>query len=90
MNSLEQYLQTLPAMKAGKARKTLEKQQGFSGVIMNRHVWAELNAGSVTLDRQRARCITCMESGIFYDFCDITVAVVDYVEFLQNKMEREA
>lgn len=93
---LEQYLDHVHrqtcfrsgTMKLGKVRATLLREQGFNGEVMPRHVYAEkrVAARDVEIDRRRARYINT-ETGTFLDFCDVTVGMVDYTEWLMNRKD---
>ena len=78
---LGQYLASIPsAMERGRVRAALERRQGFSGEVMPRHVWAETHAATVDIDRGRL----WTGDNTFYEFGDVTLALVRYVVFLQS------
>lgn len=75
-------------MEAGKARATLLRQQGFNGEVMPRHVYAErrVAAGNVELDYKRKRYKNTAND-TFMDFSGVTLAMVDYTEWLMNRKD---
>jgi hypothetical protein len=70
-------------MEVGRTRSTLLRQQGFNGEVMPRHVYAEkrVEAANVELDFKRKH-FKNTETGTFFLFSDVTLAVVDYTEWL--------
>lgn len=81
---LEQYLATLPPMQAGKARKALDRYQGFNGELQKRYLHAERLAplSATRIDRDKSRLYT--SENTFFSFPAVTLAFVDYVEWLQG------
>jgi hypothetical protein len=93
---LEQYLDHVHqhtafrsgTMEVGKARSTLLRVQGFNGEVMPRHVYAErrVATGNVELDFKRKHYKNT-EAGTLFLFTDVTLAVVDYTEWLLARKE---
>lgn len=79
---LERYLASLAPLARGKARAALERVQGFSGIYMPRHQWAERNAATVWIDHDKARV---MLGASFYAFADVTGALVAYLAWMQRQ-----
>jgi hypothetical protein len=86
MTLLEQYLDHVfeqtkfrsGKMEMGKVRSTLLREQGFNGEVMPRHVYAEKRVASGNVET---------ESGALFLFADVTLAVVDYTEWLLSRKE---
>ena len=93
---LEQYLDHVHKttcfrsgkMEVGKVRSTLLREQGFNGDVMPRHAYAEsrVAAGNVEIDYKRKH-YKHTETGTLYLFTDVTLAVVDYTEWLLARKE---
>jgi hypothetical protein len=91
MTLLDQYLEHIHQQTAhrsgklevGRVRSTLLRQQGFNGVVLPRHVYAEkrVAAGNVELDFKRKH-FKNTDNGTLFLFSDVTLAVVDYTEWL--------
>jgi hypothetical protein len=91
MTLLEQYLAHVfehtkfrsGAMEMGRVRATLLRKQGFNGEVVPRHAYAEarVSAGNVELDHHRKHYKNT-ETGTLFLFSDVTLAVVDYTEWL--------
>ena len=82
--TLDHYLVTMTPLQAGKARKALEVQQGFDGVFMLRHQWAEAeHEAGATVDRVTKR--VNKPSGTFYRIADVTKAAADYLDWLNTR-----
>lgn len=91
MTLLERYLEHVHQltrhrsgkMEVGKVRATLLREQGFNGVVMPRYFYAEqrVAAGNVEIDYQRKHYRNT-ENGTLFLFPDVTLAVVDYTEWL--------
>ena len=91
MSLLEQYLEHVHRetafrsgkMEVGKVRSTLLRQQGFNGEVMPRHAYAEkrVAAENVELDYKRKHYKNTA-TGTLFLFTDVTLAVVDYTEWL--------
>lgn len=91
MTLLEQYLDHVfeqtkyrsGKMEVGKVRATLLRPQGFNGQVMPRHVYAEARvaAGNVEIDYKRKHYKNT-ETGALFLFSDVTLALVDYTEWL--------
>lgn len=91
MTLLEQYLEHVfeqtryrsGKMEVGKVRATLTRVYGFNGEVMPRHVYAEkrVAAGNVKIDYRR-KYYENTETGTLFLFSDVTLAVVDYTEWL--------
>ncbi|OJW21197.1 MAG: hypothetical protein BGO49_24600 [Planctomycetales bacterium 71-10] len=76
-------------MHAGKLRKALLRPQRYSGgPVTNRAAYAEsrVAAGNVKIDREKQR-YEDTDTGYFYAFSDITLALVDYTEWLLSRKE---
>ncbi len=96
MTLLEQYLDHVHQqtcfrsgkMEVGKVRSTLTREQGFNGEVMPRHAYAEkrVTAGNVQLDYKRKH-FKNTETGTLFLFSDVTLAVVDYTEWLLARKE---
>ena len=81
---LDRYLSLMTPMQAGKLKQVLMRQQGFSGVFMLRHVWAEkASAEGAMVDHIKRR--VNLRSGSFYLIKDITEAVADYLAWLNQE-----
>lgn len=78
---LNRFLSRMPAMQAGRARKALLRQAGFSGNFMRRHVWAETISRAARIDRDKGR-IYFAEDDRFYLIRDVTDICTQYVEWL--------
>lgn len=95
-NLLDQYLEHVHQqtafqcgkMEMGKVRATLLRLQGFNGEVMPRHVYAEKRAaaGNVEIDWKRKQ-FKNTETGALFLFSDVTLAVVDYTEWLMRRKE---
>ncbi len=93
---LEQYLDHVfeqtkyrsGKMEVGRVRSMLLREQGFNGEVMRRHVYAEnrVAAGNVELDFKRKHYRNA-ETGTLFMFSDVTLAVVDYTEWLLARKE---
>lgn len=85
---LAEYLATMSPMAAGKARKALERQQGFNMQFYRRHEYAEKLATmpGVHVDYDKGRVYTSPD-GRFFDISAVTVTFADYLVWL---MSREA
>lgn len=91
MSLLDQYLEHVfeqtkyrsGKMEVGRVRSTLLREQGFNGRVMPRHAYAEARvaAGNVELDFKRKHYKNT-ENGTLFLFSDVTLAVVDYTEWL--------
>ena len=91
---LEQYLNHVHQhtairsgkMEVGRIRSTLLREQGFNGEVMPRHAYAEkrVAAGNVDLKRKHFKNT---ENGTLFLFSDVTLAVVDYTEWLLARKE---
>jgi hypothetical protein len=75
-------------MEVGKVRSTLLREQGFNGEVMARHVYAEkrVATGNVELD-YKWKHYKNTETGTIFLFSDVTLAVVDYTEWLMSRNE---
>ena len=82
---LDTFLSTYSPMQAGRVRKTLERQQGFSGVFMRRHEFAEQLAAKpgARPDFVVGR-VYLSEQGNFYAFKDVTRDLAIYLAWLQS------
>jgi len=95
---LEQYLEHVHQqtafrsgkMEVGRVRSTLLRQQGFNGSVMRRHEYAETRvaAGNVELDYKRKHYRNTDNDTLFL-FSDVTLAVVDYTEWLMDTTTTE-
>jgi hypothetical protein len=93
---LEQYLDHVHQqtafrsgkMEVGKVRSTLLREQGFSGEVTPRHAYAEkrVAAGNVELDFKRKH-FKNPDTDTLLLFSDVTLAVVDYTDWLLARME---
>jgi len=91
MTLLEQYLEHVHQqtanrsgkMEVGRTRSTLQREQDFNGTIMTRAAYAEMrvSAGNVEIDYKRKH-FKNTETGTLFLFSDVTLAVVDYTEWL--------
>lgn len=82
-DSLSRYLDSIPStMERGRVRLALERTQGFSGNYMPRHKWAETHAAVVRVDEGKGRVWS--SDATFYEFGQLTLALVRYVVFLQR------
>lgn len=96
MNVLEQYLEHVHKltafrsgnMEVGKVRATLLREQGFNGQVMPRYAYAEqrVAAGNVELDYKRKHYKNT-DTGTLFTFKDVTMAVVDYTQWLIERKE---
>jgi hypothetical protein len=94
MTKLEEYLEHVHrvtafrcgAMEVGRVRSTLRREQGFNGEVMPRHAYAEkrVAAGNVEIDYKRKHYLNT-ETGTLFLFRDVTLAVVDYTEWLLER-----
>jgi len=75
-------------MEVGRTRSTLLREQGFNGEVMPRHLYAEnrVAAGNVEIDFKRKHYKNT-ETGTLFLFEDVTLAVVDYTEWLLSRKE---
>ncbi len=81
---LDQYLATIPEpMRRGRARKSLERQQGFAGQFHTRAAYAEANFRTLRIEFGRDRVWT--NDSTFFAISDVTVAFADYVVWLQQQ-----
>ncbi len=94
MSLLDQYLEHVfeqtkfrcGKMEMGRTRSTLLRTQGFNGEVMPRHLYAErrVAAGNVELDFKRKHYKNT-ETGALFLFSDVTLAVVDYTDWMLNR-----
>ena len=85
LTRLDVYLKQFSAMRAGKIRSTLEKQQSFSGSFHKRHVYAEMLAAcnkTVQVNPMENRVYTDLDAGVFYMYADVTKTFADYLQWL--------
>jgi hypothetical protein len=70
-------------MESARTRNILLRRQGFNGEVMPRHVYAEqrVAAGNVEIDYKRKHYKNT-ETGAVVLFPDVTLALVDYTEWL--------
>lgn len=75
-------------MEMGKVRATLLRQQGFNGEVMPRHAYAEkrVAAGDVEIDYKRKHYKNT-SNGTLLLFSDVTLALVDYTEWLLGRKD---
>lgn len=86
---IEEFLSQphITAMEAGLVRKTLLRPQRYNGgPVMTRAEYAEIRAelGNVRIDRHRAR-LHNTDTGTFFLFTDVTVAMVNYLDWLMKR-----
>lgn len=97
MNSLfDQYIEHVHErtkfrsgkMESERERNVLLRAQGFNGEVMPRHVYAErrVAAGNVEIDYKRKHYKNT-ENGTLFLFKDVTLALVDYTEWLLRRRE---
>lgn len=96
MTLLDQYLDHVfdqtkfrsGKMEVGRTRATLLRVQGFNGHVMTRAAYAEARvyAGNVEIDYKRKHYKNT-ETGTLFLFSDVTLAVVDYTEWLMVRKE---
>lgn len=94
MTRLDQYLDHVHQqtafrsgkMEVGRVRSTLLREQGFNGEVVPRHIYAEqrVAAGNVEIDYKRKHYKNT-ETGTLFLFSDVTLAVVDYTEWLLGR-----
>ena len=86
MTLLDEFLSAYSPMQAGRVRKTLERQQGFSGVFMPRHEFAEQLARTpgARPDFVLGR-VYLSDQGNFYLFKDVTRDLAIYLAWLQGR-----
>ena len=94
MNLLDQYLDHVfeqtkyrsDKMEVGRVRSTLLRQHGFNGEIMSRHAYPEkrADAGNVEIGYKRKHYKNT-DNGTLFLFSDVTLAVVDYTEWLLTR-----
>ena len=70
-------------MEVGRTRSTLLREQVFNGEVMPRHVYAvrRVAAASVEPDYKRKH-FKNTATGTLFTFKDVTLAVVDYTDWL--------
>jgi hypothetical protein len=75
-------------MEAARTRSILLRAQGFNGEVMPRHAYAEqrVAAGNVEIDYKRKHYRNT-ETGTLFLFADVTLALVDYTEWLLSRKE---
>jgi hypothetical protein len=93
-NLLEQYLQHVHEqtkfrsgkMESARTRNILLRVLGFNGEVLPRHVYAEqrVAAANVEIDYKRKHYKNT-ETGTLFLFSDVTLAMVDYTEWLLSR-----
>lgn len=80
---LDEYLKGFSPMRGAKVRKALETQQGFNGVFMLRHIWAEKAAADGRwVDWAKGRVYA--PNGCFFDVSAVTKTAAEYLEFCRQ------
>jgi hypothetical protein len=85
---LHGFTASMPAVKARKIEETLDRQQGFSGRLMPRRVFAEgaVESGAVVALSPKGDRRLVFPDGSFFAERDVTKIVLDYVDFMVRRL----